>query len=193
MSARVCKHPYACKHVQMAASTHMCMQLCADTHVCPGKSHRTGMVPRVGTHGPVWAAQSVILPKSGGSAAALRCRLGLFLNPLAPSDSHAACSPLLPGKLYTTKIDVLERRGREERESGVLPPRRRGSPPLPGRKHCQLTPKMVIWGRCWCRPPQEAEERSNHPCGQFPLTPAPPAASPCSGKSTWQRYQSTPC
>lgn len=69
---------------------------------------------------------STILPESGGLAAAPRRRLSLFLNPLAPSDSHTACS-LFPGKFYTTKIDVLEGTGHPAK------PRRgeRGAPGIP--------------------------------------------------------------
>ena len=133
MSACVYKGPYACvcKHVHgcMCLQGPICMQarahgckyvhvhasMCKHMQVCPNKTQRAGTAPRVGTHGWVLEARSVILPKSGGSAAVLHRRLGLFLNPLAPSDSHAACSPLLPGKFYATKIDVLEGTGRAAR------------------------------------------------------------------------------
>lgn len=107
MSARVCKRAHACKRARASIRKH--------TQACRSKTHWTGTAPRVGTHRWVLEARSVILPKSGGSAAVLHRRLGLFLNPLAPSDSHAACSPLLPGKFYATKIDVLEGMGRAAR------------------------------------------------------------------------------
>lgn len=125
MSARVCKRARTCTRVHTPASMHV--QAYANiTQACRSKTHWTGTAPRVGTHGWVSEARSVILPKSGGSAAVLHRRLGLFLNPLAPSDSHAACSPLLPGKFYATKIDVLEGMG-----CAARPQRRKAGCSLP--------------------------------------------------------------
>jgi len=123
------------------------------THTCPSGTHRTGPVARRGTQGRCSEVQSVALPKSRGPAAVLRCRSGLFLNPLAPSDSHAACSPRLPGKFYATKIDVLEGTGRGGGGKRGAP-----SPPtgIPARARVQALPgipKMVVSGRRWCRPP----------------------------------------
>lgn len=130
----MCKHVHECTCLQactyMHARAHARKPARASirkhTQACRSKTHWTGTAPRVGTHGWVSEARSVILPKSGGSAAVLHRRLGLFLNPLAPSDSHAACSPLLPGKFYATKIDVLEGMG-----CAARPRRRKAACPLP--------------------------------------------------------------
>uniref|UniRef100_A0A8B9CPU9 Uncharacterized protein n=1 Tax=Anser brachyrhynchus TaxID=132585 RepID=A0A8B9CPU9_9AVES len=71
-------------------------------------SHYFFFHPPLLTHGCPASAAGVFGERSRNlgagqeASAAPQRRLGLFLNPLAPSDSHAACSRVLPGKFYMT-------------------------------------------------------------------------------------------